>query len=244
MNETFDIYNLFFLVLAGVVFWRLRNALGRRTGNERKPYDPYTSTEGEENPVARNDNDGNVITLPNNSKTQKAKTEVQTTVIDDKAFDAVAPADSALGKTLRKIAAKDETFHPTEFLDGARFAYEMIVMAFAAGDRKSLKSLLNREVYAGFDQAISEREDRGEVLESSFIGIEKANIIDASLRAKKVRLTVKFLSELITSTRDLDGKIIDGDPKKVTEVTDIWTFERDISASDPNWKLVSTETAN
>jgi len=242
MNESFDIYNLFFLVLAGVIFWRLRSVLGRRTGNERKPYDPYKPAEQDENPVARNDNDGNVITLPN--KTQKAKPQAQTRVIDDEVFNAIAPADSALGKTLRKIAAKDENFDPAEFLDGAKFAYEMIVMAFASGDRKSLKSLLNREVYAGFDRAISEREERGEVLESSFIGIEKATIIDASLKVKKTRITVKFLSELITSTRDLDGKIIDGDPKKVTEVTDIWTFERDITASDPNWKLVSTETAN
>jgi len=244
MNEPFDIYNLFFLVLAGVIFWRLRNALGRRTGNERKPYDPYKSAEQDDNPVARNDNDGNVITLPNKHKTQKSQAEVQTSIIDDKAFDAIAPADSALGKALRKIAAKDETFHPSEFLDGAKFAYEMIVMAFATGDRKSLKSLLNREVFAGFDQAINEREERGETLESSFIGIEKANLIDASFRAKKSRLTVKFLSELITSTRDIDGKIIDGDPKKIKEVTDIWTFERDITVTDPNWKLVSTESAN
>jgi len=242
MNESFDIYNLFFLVLAGVVFWRLRSVLGRRTGNERKPYDPYKPSEQEENPVARNDNDGNVITLPN--KTQKAKPAAEARVIDDKIFDAIAPADSPLGKTLRKIAAKDETFNPQEFLDGAKFAYEMIVMAFAAGDRKSLKSLLNREVFAGFDQAISEREERGEVLESSFIGIENANIIDATLRASKARITVKFLSELITSTRNSEGKVIDGDPKKVTEVTDIWTFERDITAPDPNWKLVSTESAN
>ncbi len=244
MNESFDIYNLFFFVLAGVVFWRLRSVLGRRTGNEQKPYDPYKSAEQDDNPVARNDNDGNVITLPNKNKTQEASADAQTRVIDNKIFDAVAPADSPLGKTLRKIAAKDENFNPSEFLDGAKFAYEMIVMAFASGDRKSLKSLLNREVFAGFDQAISEREERGEILESSFIGIERAAIIDAALKARKARLTIKFLSELITSTKDSEGKIIDGDPKKVTEVTDIWTFERDITASDPNWKLVSTESAN
>lgn len=244
MNESFDIYNLFFLVLAGVVFWRLRSVLGRRTGNERKPYDPYKPAEQDENQVARNDNDGNVITLPNRNKTQADKAEAQISKIDEKAFNDIAPADSDLGKKLRKIAAKDQTFHPTEFLDGAKFAYEMIVIAFASGDRKSLKSLLNREVFAGFDQAINDREERGETLESSFIGIEKANLIDASLKGKKTRLTVKFLSELITSTKDQSGKIIDGDPKKVKEVTDIWTFERDITASDPNWKLVSTESAN
>jgi len=244
MNESFDIYNLFFFVLAGVVFWRLRSVLGKRTGNERKPYDPYTGPEQDENPVARNDNEGNVITLPNKSKTKKAAPEATVQTIDDSVFDAIAPADSALGKVLRKISKKDATFHPQEFLDGAKFAYEMIVMAFASGDRKSLKSLLNREVYAGFEQAINDREERGDVLESSFIGIEKANVIDASLKASKSRITVKFLSELITSTRDVDGKVIDGDPKKVTEVTDIWTFERDVTKSDPNWKLVSTESAN
>lgn len=244
MNEAFDISNLFFLVLAGVIFWRLRGVLGRRTGNERKPYDPYKPSQNGEGPVAHNENDGNVIPLPNRNQPEVYSPEADVTTIDDEIFDAIAPADSELGKNLRKIAKKDPGFHPTEFLDGAKFAYEMIVMAFASGDRNSLESLLSKEVFAGFEQAIDEREDRGDIMESSFIGIEKANIIEAKLQGKKTRLTVNFLSELISSTKNAKGKLIEGDPKKVTEVTDIWTFEREITANDPNWKLVSTESAN
>lgn len=245
MNETFDISNLFLLVLAGVIFWRLRSVLGRKTGNERKPYDPYKpADESDQEPVARNDNDDNVIPLPNMPERDTFSPDEETAGIDDEVFDAIAPANSKLGKALRKIADKDPSFHPGEFLDGAKFAYEMIVMAFASGDREQLQSLLSAEVFAGFEQAIDERDDRGDTMESSFVGIEKASIIEASLKSKKTQVTVNFLSELISATRDIEGKIIDGDPKKITEVTDIWTFERDITANDPNWKLVSTESAN
>ncbi|HDL17364.1 MAG TPA: Tim44 domain-containing protein, partial [Rhizobiales bacterium] len=104
--------------------------------------------------------------------------------------------------------------------------------------------LLGKDVYDGFTGAIDERQERGEEVESSFVGIEKADILEADVKRKAAQITVKFVSKLITATMDKDGKLIDGNPKKVREVTDIWTFARDISSRDPNWRLVATEAAN
>jgi predicted lipid-binding transport protein (Tim44 family) len=119
----------------------------------------------------------------------------------------------------------------------------MIVMAFAQGDRRTLKDLLSPEVYEGFEGAIKDRESRNEKVETQFVSIDKAEFSDALLRARNAQVTVKFLSKLITATRDAQGAVIDGNPEKVTDVTDIWTFARDVTSRDPNWRLVATESA-
>jgi predicted lipid-binding transport protein (Tim44 family) len=158
-------------------------------------------------------------------------------------WEGFAEAGSKLARALEEIARADAGFSPKQFLDGARIAYEMIVGAFAEGDRRTLKNLLSSEVYEGFSRALDEREQRGEKLESNFIGIEKANIADAALEGRRASVTVRFVSQLITATRNREGAVVDGDPKRVREVTDIWTFIRDVTFSDPNWKLGATESA-
>ena len=118
----------------------------------------------------------------------------------------------------------------------------MIVQAFANGERRALKDLLSSEVYEGFDNAIREREQRGEKVETRFASIDKASIVNAEVRDKTAQITVRFVSQMITVTRDKDGTVVDGSPDMLTDVTDIWTFARDISSRDPNWKLVGTES--
>jgi len=240
MNEVFDFYNLIFLGLAIFIFLKLRGVLGRRTGNERKPFDPYSAPEPGKNQNANDDND-RVVTLPGRpdikSKNQEAVDEVPD-------WSKIAPKGSDLEKNLLELYRQDRDFDPDEFLEGAKIAYEMIVIAFADGDRRSLKNLLSREVYDSFASVIDGREERGEIVESNFVGIEKANILEVEAKAKQANITVKFLSELISATRNSDGETIDGDPKKTKEVVDIWTFMRDTSSRDPNWKLVATEAAN
>jgi predicted lipid-binding transport protein (Tim44 family) len=118
------------------------------------------------------------------------------------------------------------------------------VAAFAEGDEKALAQLLGKDVLDGFERAITEREQRGETLQSTLVGIDKADIIEAEVKNKQAFLTVKFVSELISVTRDADGEVVEGDPKKVREVTDIWTFCRETASRNPNWKLVATEAAN
>ena len=116
----------------------------------------------------------------------------------------------------------------------------MIVTAFAEGNRKVLKGLLSREVFDGFQAAISDREARGEQIDQSFVGINKADIVEAEVRNGVAQVTVKFVSELISATRDRAGTVINGDPKRIKEVVDVWTFARETASRDPNWKLVAT----
>ena len=144
-------------------------------------------------------------------------------------------------KSIDAIAAQDSSFDPRHFISGARSAYEMIVLAYAEGDRRTLKNLLSRDVYEGFEAAIRERENKGETVETRFVSIDKSDITGAELRGRNAQITVRFVSQLISVTRDKAGTIVDGNPDKVSDITDVWTFARDITSRDPNWKLVATE---
>jgi len=242
MSEAFDIYTLLFLVLAVVIFIRLRNVLGRRTGNERPLYDPYTTPDAKRASAEANEP---VVALPR-GRSARAPIEASGPSMEDieARLGRHATKDSPLGQSLTALMRADPSFDPGHFLDGAKAAYEMIVMAFAEGDETTLKQLLGDDVYDGFQRAIRERESRGERLESNLVGIDKADIIEAEVKNRTAYVTVKFVSELISVTRDADGDVVEGDPKKVREVTDIWTFARDVGSKNPNWKLVATEAAN
>lgn len=230
--EFLDLGTLIFMVAAVVIFIQLRNVLGRRTGNERPPFDPYTAgRRGEQDPKAAQDN---VVSLPRRKPTETSEETYA-------AIDKVAPAGGDLNKGMRAIRDADASFEPAGFVDGAKMAYEMIVMAYADGDRKTLKNLLSREVYDGFVQAIGEREKRSEKIQSQFVGIDKAEIVGAEMKGGEAHVTMRIVSELISATRDKAGAVIDGDPETVAEVKDVWTFARDTRSKDPNWKLVATE---
>jgi predicted lipid-binding transport protein (Tim44 family) len=239
MDNGFDIYTLLFLILAVVIFLRLKNVLGRRTGNERQHHDPYTASDDKSNGAQRGTQD-TVVPMHPGQSLEIAEDSVS---IEDRMKD-FAPKGSPLASGLMAIGKADRNFDPALFLSGAKEAYEMIVVAFAEGNKRALRQLLGNDVYEGFVGAIEERTERGERVDSSFIGIDKTDMIEAELKRKSALITVKFISQLITSTLDKKGKVIDGDPKKVREVTDIWTFSRDVSTRDPNWKLVATEAAN
>lgn len=226
-----DFITLFFLVAAVLIFLQLRSVLGRRTGNEKPPFDPYSPRDVAKNPGG---DDSKVVTLP-----RRDASDDEQRYLD---IDAVAKPDTPLNASLREILRADPSFRPRDFLNGARMAYEMIVMAFADSDRKTLKGLLSKEVYEGFDAAISEREARGEVVKSTFVGIDKSDITHAVIKDSETQITVRIISQLISATYDKAGTLIDGDQETVAEVTDIWTFARDIRSRDPNWKLVATES--
>jgi predicted lipid-binding transport protein (Tim44 family) len=235
-----DITTLLFLVIAIAVILRLRSVLGRRTGNERPGYDPFSAQDatGHSNPPR-----DNVISIPLPERRAPVD-ETEARRLEEERFKDIAPRDSELAHKLAMILRADPSFEPNHFLKGAKSAYEMIVTAFADGDRRLLKQLLARDVFDSFAAAIVDREKRGETVEFSFIGINKVEIVDAEMISGTAHITARFASELITSTRDKSGVVFDGDPKKIREVTDVWTFARDLSARDPNWKLVATETAN
>ena len=233
MSEIFDIYNLIFLVIAVAILLRLRSVLGRRTGNERPPFDPVNTREAPM-PVPADTAEPPPIDPEAAERAAEANA---------RRIAKVAPAGTALNEGLMAIVAADPGFDPDGFLKGGRVAYEMIVGAFAAGDRKTLKPLLSKDVYDSFAAVISERESRGERIESTFVGIEKIEILDAGLKGPAAFVTVKVHCQFITVTRDKAGAVIDGDPAKIVEVVDVWTFSRDTTSRDPNWKLVATEAA-
>jgi len=243
MDQAFDPLNLLILAIAVVIFFRLRSVLGRRTGNERPPFDPFAArrTKNGENGKAGRPEEapGNVITLPRDRPTEAKPQDAEPAT---PVWTGYAEEGSPLAKGLEEVAAADRDFTPASFVAGAKVAYEMVVTAFAQGDKPTLKNLLSREVYDGFAGAIDNREKAGEKLESRFVGIDKADLVSADLTGRKAVVTVKFVSELISSTTNRAGEVIDGDPKQIREITDVWTFERDVGSRDPNWKLVATES--
>ncbi len=230
---SFDFVTVFFFVAAVIIFLQLRNVLGRRTGNERPPFDPYSAREGDVQ--AGEGDEGKVITLPRRDGDRSPDERFA-------AADAYSEPGSDLNKALRTVISADADFDPKEFEAGAKTAYEMIVNAYADGDKKTLKSLLSKEVYEGFVSAIKERDARSETVKSSFVGIGKANIINAEMKGTEANITMRIASQLITATYDKDGKVVDGDPESVGEVNDVWTFSRDTRSRDPNWKLIATES--
>jgi predicted lipid-binding transport protein (Tim44 family) len=236
MNQVFDPFNIIILAIAVIIFFRLRSVLGTRTGNE-KSFDPFGSSKNDNAPAANSDN---VVPLPGQNKRQDA--EVSDSADEQPPlWEGFAKKGSAVAKGLEQISAADASFTPREFLDGARTAYEMIVTAFSEGSKSALKPLLSREVFDGFASAIDERKQAGQTLESKFVGINRADIVKADVSGGLAQVTVKFVSDLISATRDNEGRVIDGDPNEIQEITDVWTFERPVASSDPNWRLIATE---
>jgi predicted lipid-binding transport protein (Tim44 family) len=235
MNQVFDPLNLLILAVAVVILLRLRSVLGTRTGHER-PYDPFSPSEAGEKP--RRSADGKVIPLPGSKPAEEIHAADSAS---DPVWQGVAEEGSTLAKGLEKVAKADQSFDVPGFLEGAKMAYEMIVTAFAQGDRKTLKPLLSKDVYEGFAEAIAEREKADETVETQIVGIDRAQITAATLHGRRASVTVKFQSQMISVKRNSDGEVIDGNERAIQDITDVWTFDRDVTARDPNWRLVATE---
>lgn len=230
---SFDFVTFFFFVAAVIIFIQLRSVLGKRTGHEqRPPLDQMARRDDAQ--AAEGMDDPKVVTLPRRGR-ENAEPDTFAAV------DAYAEPGSELNEGLREVVTADPSFLPREFIGGATSAYEMIVTAYAEGDRKTLKGLLSREVYEGFVAAIDEREARGETVRSNFVGIEKAAIIQAEMKGPEANITLRIISQLISATLDKDGEVVEGDLVEVADVNDVWTFARDTRSRDPNWRLIATE---
>ena len=213
------------LILAFVAIFlilRLKNILGTREGFERKPENLNT--------VKRVD----MNTNPN--------LEVIDGGLDQDITDHVK-AGSKLAKTLSEIKSVDKSFIVTDFLSGARDAYEMILLAFKKGDISSIDKFISDDIEAASSNDIKRRKSEGLDTEASFGGIRELTILDADFdkRTKGVELTVRFLSDLTIIVRNESGKIVEGSQTDIKLQKDIWTFKRFISSESPNWILVATE---
>ncbi len=245
MGEGHFLDIIFLAMVAGFIFFRLRGVLGRRTGNERPPAERRQKQDGapaeDHQNANQQDNENNVVSLPDRSRVDQAEDSVNIKPEEEAALWA---EDSPVGAGLTKIKLADHRFEPTTFSEGARGAYEMIVDAFAKGDRDALRPLLNDQVYENFVAAIDDREDKGQTLETMVVAINASEIVDAELKDKIAEVTVKFVSEMVSVTRDEDGEVLPDQPSGTLEVTDIWTFARDTRNRDPNWQLIETHGEN
>ncbi len=210
------------LVLAGIAVFlilRLRNVLGTREGFEKPP-----TTIGAET---------------------KRRSQPELEVIEggpDRDITDHVAEDSDAAKALAAMKGVDRSFHLGEFLQGARGAYEMILMAFENGDLASVKPFLSDEVYAAFASVVEERERNGLKVEATFVGISDLSLKDVEFDrgTREAELSVKFVGELTEVVRDRAGDLVEGSSSAIKRQRDIWTFARTMGSADPNWILVAT----
>jgi predicted lipid-binding transport protein (Tim44 family) len=217
-QQYFDI--ILFAMVAAFLVLRLRSVLGRRTGNERRRDLFVRRTRPTPEKVAALGEAGSSPIMP----------------------PVVSPPGDAVADGLSQIRGADPSFDAPHFLDGARTAFEMVVTAFAKGDKAALRALLSDEVFRQFATAIDERVAAKETLETQILQLNKADIVEAEIAGRAAQVTVKLVSRQINVMRAMDGSIVDGDPELPVEKTDYWTYARDTRSSDPNWVLVATSS--
>ena len=210
------------LILAGIAIFlimRLRNVLGTRDGFER-PAEPAQTAD--------------------QTRPRRAFDVIQGG--EDHDITDHAPAGSDTAKALAEMKRAEPDFNVSEFLNGARGAYEWILMGFERGDLDDLVPFLSRDVFESFDEVVQLREREGLKVEAHFVGVREVAIQSAEFNAAKREgeITVRFLGELTSVVRNAAGEIVEGDANAVKQQRDTWTFAREMGSNNPNWKLVAT----
>jgi predicted lipid-binding transport protein (Tim44 family) len=218
----FTIDLILFGMIAAFLVLRLKGILGKRTGFERppqpaRPIEPPTAFD----------------------PTRKVAAPAQPAAASQRA---VPEPVSALGQTLAKMTAIDRSFSPAGFLDGAEKAFQIIVHGFAAGDRAALQPLLGEETWKSFDLAITEREKAGHTQITEVRSIHNITIETAELTGTVASIGVRIVSDQVNMTQTQSGQVLAG-TDAVTEITDLWTFERDLAQANPIWHLVAARSA-
>ncbi|WP_435640680.1 Tim44/TimA family putative adaptor protein [Micavibrio aeruginosavorus] len=243
---------LYALIAAGLVFW-LRNVLGTRHGDERQRPNPFARPDNDA--AARNgarpDPARSVVT-PLHPARDDAPVQNGGLMpgilpgLDEPLPGVVLPMGKNMSAAkgaeagLQDIANADHSFNATHFLEGAQDAFVMIVEAFAANDRGLLKNLLDPSLYAAFDGAMTAREERGEIALTEIHAIRRLEIVDARIQDKRALLTVRFVADETATIQNKDGEYISGNPDRVKETIDIWTFGKPLKSREPTWYLVAT----
>ncbi|HAE01226.1 MAG TPA: calcium-binding protein [Rhodospirillaceae bacterium] len=219
---------LIFAAIALFLIFRLGSVLGKRTGHQKPPEFPQNMDNARPETRDRSgERDDNVVRMP---------AGFEDPVEESAHFNGPA------GDGLRDIAQADPNFDPDSFVQGAAMAFEMIVTAYAEGDRKALKPLLDKVTYDSFAGAIDAREKAGQRMEDTLVGIDSTTILEAGMHGDDARVTLRFVSQQVNVTYDSEGRVQEGDPSTVETVSDVWTFARSVKSKDPNWQLVETRT--
>ena len=219
-------------MIAAFLGLRLYSVLGRRPERDEEPMrrrieQPDPSAQNRPGQIAQRPAEGGQVAP---RPREAGQPEVQT-------FDNSAEAG------VRAIIAADRRLDLAQFLAGSKAAYTMILEAFWRGDKDELRQLCDDDVYEGFAAAIDARVAAGETIDARVIRIEEARIVAASIEGRTARITVRFLADIASVTRDADGNVIAGSLDDAIEARDLWTFRRDISARDPDWLLDETDEA-
>lgn len=229
LDQNFDPTLLIFAALAVFVLWKLRSVLGERSDRD-------ISGPGRFQPQ------GAPFRLRPGPSAPPTASAARNEAADR--WDGLAEKGSKSWAGLDAIAAADPNFSGPAFMEGARKAYEMIVTAFAKGDREMLRRLLSPEVFDNFASEISGREARGETVENALVSIDSATVEDAGAQPQSNVITVRFASRLISARKNREGEIIEGALDRPAAIVDLWTFSRSPRAQDPNWRLVATASAH
>lgn len=218
-----------FALIAIFIGLRLRSVLGRRTGNEPPPpqFRPFNGQGGPANGPT-----GVVTPL------RPTQLRPEAPIIEGHAV----PASDPVAAGLARIQALDPSITADAFAGGARAAFAMILEAFAKGDEPGLRPLLADEVFQNFVKVIRQRREAGETCQNQLIAIASADVVEADMAGQQARITVRFVSQQVIVVKDAEGKVVEGDPSKQVQVTDLWTFARDPRSRDPNWTLVATRS--
>ena len=211
------------LVLAGIAVFlilRLRSVLGTRDGFEKPPVSGVNSQERQ-------------VNRPEFDVIEGGPDRDITDYVDD-------GTDAA--KALASMKLADRNFSVREFLEGARGAYEMILMAFEKGDLSEVRAFLSDDVAESFDEVIADRNEKGLSIEANFVGVREVSLHDASFdrASNEGEVSIRFVGELTSVVRNADGEIIEGDATEIKRQKDVWTFARIMGSDDPNWQLVAT----
>jgi predicted lipid-binding transport protein (Tim44 family) len=227
MHDGLDITTVIFAVLAVFVVWKLKSVLGTRVDIDRRPSPPPRPDAPEAG--------GKVIPLPGAAHAPPpGRSQTQ-------ASEAGARTDKGRA-ALQAIVAADPKFNAERFVSGAKVAYEMIIVAFANGDRRTLENLLSPDVLASFVGVIDRRESSGEQASTKIISIDSVEIVDGGVRNGNAQLSTRISAKMSSVVRDKAGELVSGDPDIVVSTDDLWTFARDVASSDPTWRLIATES--
>ena len=237
MSDFLDVPTLIAIGVIIVVFLRMRSVLGSRTGNERPPVPRVrTPSTDKQNDAAGDD----VIIAPRPADPAEMPADDRRSRKLEAEIEQLSGGNKDVAAGLAAIAGADQNFMPKQFLEGAKGAYEMIVTAFANGDRKTLKMLLDKDVFDGFEQVISEREAAGHRIDFTFVGLPGIEISEVEFDKKTAQITLRYKAEIVSATRDSAGTLVEGNADQVMTIRDEWTFARNVRSRDPNWKLVAT----
>ncbi len=217
------------LVAAGLIVW-LRSILGTRHGDEPERPAPYLKPEGQSGRME----------LPGPSRESKIGPEERIAELARTPKGNISIANTATELGLMEIARADRTFDVDHFAQGAQDAFVYIVESFADGDRETLRDLLSPPVFAAFDEAITARQQSGQTLHAEINAINKAELVSAQIEGRFSKITVRFLAEEITYTKNALGDVIEGHPERITQMRDLWTFSRETKSRDPRWLVVAT----